>query len=219
VLSNTIGFEIGRVDVYDHRTEEQIKNKYPWPKVRLPIGKLLLSTVGNIKSVNFRTYLWDAEIKGSILTDKGSLDIICYTPTDEKIIILQYKTKGEEGNARISFRPEQGNNARAPLRPMAGKLYEPNPPFTISHQENIEVITQPLLNGDDYATAWNQQKMLNGYQSVYVTVANKWAENIRPFSGSNLLAVAQLKHARNKSELQMKKNIRIGGITIIKKFY
>ena len=203
VLPNTIGFEIGRVDVYDHRTVEQIKDKYPWPKVRLPIGKLLLSTVGKIQSVYFRTHLWDAEITGTILTDKGSLDLICYTPTDEKIIIIKYKSNGEEKNARVSFRPEQGNNARAPVRPMAGKVYEPNPPFAVTHKENIEIITQPLLNGDDYATAWDLQKTENGFNSVYITVANKWAENKAPFNGSNLLAVEQLKLAREKQESQM----------------
>ena len=203
VLPNTIGFEIGRVDVYDHRSAEQIKDKYPWPKVRLPIGKLLLSTVGKIQSVHFRTDLWNAEVTGTIVTDQGSLDIICYTPTDEKIIILKYKATGNEKNCSVAFRPEQGNNARAPLRPMAGKVYEPNPPFTISHMENMEVITQPLLNGDDYATAWDQQKVENGFNSVYITVANKWAENITPFNGSNLLAVAQLKLARKKQESQM----------------
>jgi alpha-L-fucosidase 2 len=65
LLHNTICFEIGRADIYDHRTPEQIKDKYPWPKVRLPVGKLLLSTAGNMESVNFRTGLWDAIVKGA----------------------------------------------------------------------------------------------------------------------------------------------------------
>jgi hypothetical protein len=208
ILPNTIAFEIGRTDVYDHRTIEQIKDKYPWPKVRLPIGKLLLSTKGTIKSINFRTHLWDAEITGTILTDKGSLDLICYTPTDEKIIILKYKGYNGEVSSDVSFRPEQGNSARAPRRPMAGKVYEPNPPFIVTKQDDIQIITQPLLNEDDYATAWNQKKETRGFTSVYVTVANKWAENSKPFSGSNLLAIEQLKVARKKNETKMMQNHR-----------
>jgi len=153
-LPNTIGFEIGRTDVYDHRTPEQIKDKYPWPKVRLPIGKLLLSCKGNIQSVYFRTHLWDAVVTGTITTDKGKIELRCYVPSDEKIIVLNYRGFADEINAAVSFRPEQGNSARAPRRPMPGKIYEPNPPFSVRKQNDIEIITQPLLNGDDYATAW-----------------------------------------------------------------
>lgn len=203
ILPNTIAFEIGRTDVYDHRTVEQIKDKYPWPKVRLPIGKLLLSTKGTIKSINFRTHLWDAEITGTIVTDKGSLDLTCYAPTDEKIIILKYKGYNGELSADVSFRPEQGNSARATRRPMAGKVYEPNPPFLVTKQDDIQIIMQPLLNGDDYATAWNQKKETDGFTSVYVTIANKWAEDIEPFNGSNLVAIEQLKIARKKDEKKM----------------
>jgi alpha-L-fucosidase 2 len=208
ILPNTIAFEIGRTDVYDHRTPEQIKDKYPWPKVRLPIGKLLLTTKGTIQSVNFRTHLWDAEVTGTIVTDKGSLDLTCYAPTDEKIIILKYKGYHGEIDSHVSFRPEQGNSARPPRRPMAGKVYEPNPPFAVTKQDDIQIITQPLLNGDDYATAWNQKKETNGSTSVYITVANKWAENRKPFNGSNLLAVKQLKITRNKDEKKMMQNHR-----------
>jgi alpha-L-fucosidase 2 len=208
IVPNTIAFEIGRTDVYDHRTPEQIKDKYPWPKVRLPIGKLLLTSKGTIQSVNFRTHLWDAEVTGTIVTDKGSLDLTCYAPTNEKIIILKYKGHLGEIESHVSFRPEQGNSARPPRRPMAGKVYEPNPPFTVSKQDDIQIITQPLLNGDDYATAWNQKKEINGSTSVYITVANKWAENRKPFYGSNLLAVKQLKSARKKDEMKMMQNHR-----------
>ena len=203
VLANSIVFEIGRVDIYDHRTAEQIKDKYPWPKVRLPIGKLVLTTIGNIQSVNFRTNLYDAEVTGTIVTDKGTVLLTCIAPTDQKIIIVKYKSLGQEGQNLVSFRPEQGNSARAPLRPMAGKIYEPNPPFKVEKKGDAELITQPLLNGDNYATAWNQIKDKNGYQSVYLTVANNWAENKQPFNQSHLSALAQLKQARGIAENEM----------------
>lgn len=202
-LPNTIGFEIGRTDVYDHRTPEQIKDKYPWPKVRLPIGKLLLSCNGNIQSVYFRTSLWNAVVTGTITTDKGKIELRCYVPTDEKIIVLNYQGSNDEVNATVSFRPEQGNNARASRRPMLGKVYEINPPFTVRKQNDIEIITQPLLNGDDYATAWNDVVIKKNEHSVYVTVANKWAENIRPFNASDVEAVQQLQVARKKDNEQM----------------
>jgi hypothetical protein len=202
-LPNTIGFEIGRTDIYDHRTSEQIKDKYPSPKVRLPIGKLLLSCRGSIQSVYFKTSLWDAVVTGTITTNKGKIELQCYAPSDEKFIVLNYQGFSDEANATVSFRPEQGNSARPPRRPMAGKEYEPNPPFTVRKQNDIEIITQSLLNGDDYATAWNDVLTNNNEHSVYITVANKWAENIRPYNGSDALAIQQLQEARKKNPLQM----------------
>jgi hypothetical protein len=198
ILDNTIAFEIGRVDVYDHRTADQIKDKYPWPKVRLPIGKLLLSCNGKIRSVYFKTSLWDAKITGTIKTDKGSVELTCYTPTDEKIIVLNYIGTGGESTARTRFRPEQGNNARAPLRTIPGKVYEPNPPFIEKNNLGIHIITQPLLNGDNYATAWDDIVLKNGMHSVYVTVANNWAEKKSPFNESDQTALLELQKARHK---------------------
>jgi len=203
VLQNTIAFEIGRSDVYDHRTEEQIKNKYPWPRVRLPIGKLLLTCKGDIQSVHFRVNLWDAILTGNITTSKGSIQLSCYVPTDEKVIILNYKGTLDEIYAKVSFRPEQGNNARAERRPMPGKPYEPNPPFIVTTKANTEIITQPLLNGDDYATAWNEVITQDSVHSVYVTVANKWADNDYPFNRSDIVAVEQLEDVRKKDTVQL----------------
>jgi len=200
ILPNTICFEIGRTDAYDHRTAEQIKNKYPWPKVRLPIGKLLLSTKQKIDSVYFRTSLWNAEVNGTIYTADGKISVRCYVPSNQKIIVVEYNDALAKQQVNVQFRPEQGNNARAERRPMQGKLYEPNPPFIVSRKNDIEVIQQPLLNGDDYATAWNKIQHNNGTHSIYVTVANNWAEGIQPFSASNLQAEEQLKAARKISE-------------------
>src|SRR5665647_246825 len=56
---NTLRFEIGRTDVYDHRTKEA--NAYETP--RLPIGQLLLTSVGKIIKTHIRCDLWNAEVR------------------------------------------------------------------------------------------------------------------------------------------------------------
>jgi len=38
----------------------------------------------------------------------------------------------------------------------------------------------------------------NNQHTVYVTVANKWGEAIKPFNGSDMVAVQQLQTARKK---------------------
>ena len=46
-LPNTLRFEIGRTDVYDHRT----KLPSAYETSRLPIGQLLLTPIGQIKKI------------------------------------------------------------------------------------------------------------------------------------------------------------------------
>jgi hypothetical protein len=196
---NTIRFEIGRTDVYDHRTGAT--NIYE--RCRLPIGQLLLTSAGNVVKANFRTHLWDAEITGEIETSAGRISLLCYVPSGEKVIIVKIKTSMGEQKATFSFRPEQGNSARHRFRPKAD--YVPNPPFVVEKTDDIEVITQPLLVGDDYATAWNEVLERDSTRSVYVTVANRWAEKKIPSKGSAADAIATLKAARKKSEAAMKK--------------
>jgi len=205
---NTIRFDIGRSDVYDHRTAEMLKGKYPSGKVRLPIGQLLLTPAGSIINTDLRIDLWNAEINGTITTDKGRLDIICYVPSDERFIVLKLRgDKGEEG-ASISFRPEQGNSSRPEIRIMNDLVYEPNPPFVVEIIKGTEVVTQPLIMGDDYATAWNEKKAADGSRSIYVTVANRWADKLTPTSGSAKDAVSQLHIARKKNETKMNQQHR-----------
>lgn len=202
---NTIRFDIGRSDVYDHRTPEMEKGKYKSAKVRLPIGQLLLTPVGNITSTDLRIDLWNAEIRGTITTDKGSIALSCYVPSDERIIVLKLKSDKGEELANISFRPEQGNSSRPTIRINKDLVYEQNPPFKLEKRNDIEVAIQPLLMGDDYATAWDEKKVKDGSRLIYVTVANRWADKLTPGSGSAEDAVAVLKAARKKDEATINK--------------
>jgi len=196
---NTIRFEIGRTDVYDHRAGAT--NIYE--RCRLPIGQLLLTSAGNIVKANFRTHLWDAEITGEIETTAGRISLLCYVPSGEKVIIVKIKTTSGEKQAAFSLRPEQGNSSRQRFRPKPD--YVPNPPFKIEKTGGIEVVTQPLLAGDDYATAWDEVQESDSTRSVFVTVANRWAEKKVPATGSAADAIATLKAARKKSEAAMQK--------------
>jgi len=60
------------------------------------------------------------------------------------------------------------------------------------------VVTQPLLMGDDYATAWSDTKNRDGSRTVLVTVANRWGKYRKPASGSAIDAVATIQAAQKK---------------------
>jgi hypothetical protein len=189
---NTLRFEIGRVDVYDHRT------KGGNSVGRLPIGQLLLTPVGEIQKINLRTVLWDAEVQGEITTTAGTLKLRCFVPSGAQLIVLNINSTGAEKDAKCILRPEQGNHPRSALSGNASdKLYEPNPPFKVTKTDGIEVVTQPLLIGDDYATAWSDVTQPDGLRTVLVTVANRWAKNRQPATGSAEDAVATIKAAQS----------------------
>ena len=191
--TNTLRFEIGRTDVYDHRT------KGSYGVGRLPIGQLLLTPAGTIQKVSLRNDLWNAEIRGEIVTSSGTLKLRCYVPSGESLIVLNLQGTGAEKSAVCRFRPEQGNHPRRTVAPNRdkGQTYEPNPPFVVAQKDGIEVVTQPLLVGDDYATAWSDQPNADGSRTVLLTVANRWARELKPATGSAEDAVATIQAARN----------------------
>jgi alpha-L-fucosidase 2 len=206
--NDDIRFEIGRTDVYEHRPVDFCNTTHTWPAVRLPIGQLILSPKGKITATHLRIDLWNAELRGTISTSVGSMDILCYVPVQENVIVLNVKGYGGEKDVTVTFRPQQGNCTRAVLRPSANQVYIPNPPFRQSiSADGIHTVVQPLLAGsdskahwndlewmktqsaqvplmgDDYATAW-KDVVKNGMHHICLTVANRWAEKKKPGYGS-----------------------------------
>ena len=133
---NTLRLEVGRTDVYDHRT------KGAHPIGRLPIGQLLLTPVGEIQDVHLRVDLWNAEIRGEIKTAAGTLEIRCFVPSGESLIVLKLKSTGRESEAKCVFRPEQGNHPRPTVAPNRDKnvVYTPNPSFVVEKLSGIDVL-------------------------------------------------------------------------------
>ena len=76
--TNRLRFEIGRSDVTDHRRDNG----------RLPIGGMILKTAGTIKSGTLRTFLWDAETIGEVITDKGRIRFRAVVHTDEMVLLV-----------------------------------------------------------------------------------------------------------------------------------
>ena len=198
LLPNTLRFEVGRSDVYDHRSKDLPVAHYSG---RVPIGQLLLSTTGEIKDINLRTDLWNAEIRGTITTSLGLISFQCFVPTGDNVIVLNVKTTSKEQKAICRFRPQQAVSYRYLAQPLRDKgfVYMPNPPFREETLDGVPVVTQPLTMGDDFATAWHERKQTDSTRTIMVTVANRWANTRLPSSGSAIDAVATIKAAEKKS--------------------
>lgn len=202
-LANTLRFEIGRTDVFDHRTA----SPSAYETSRVPIGQLLLTPVGKILKIQLRTDLWNAEIRGELTTTAGTLSFRCFVPSAEELIIVNTKSTGNENGAKFSLRPQLAQSARYiakhAMNLEMNVAYEQNPLIKIEKIEGIEVFTQPLLMGDDYATAWSDQQKNATEHTVLVTVANRWGKYRKHASGSAIDAVATIKTGLKKSIMAM----------------
>lgn len=69
---NEFELHVGRGDYYDNRPPVDGKENTWIYRGRLPIGYFKISSRGIVKGVDWRLDLWNAELKGTVTTDKGS---------------------------------------------------------------------------------------------------------------------------------------------------
>ncbi len=202
-VSNTLRFEIGRSDVYDHRDDG---TPLGHARIRLPIGQILLTPKGKITASSMRMDLWNAELRGEIKTTEGVLTFRCFVPRAEKVIIIQLSSEGNENQATCYFRPQQGDSQRYLVKrnKEKGLVYKGNPLVTNKELDRYPVTEQTLLSGSDYATTWKEiqtsrSDLEKWDRTILVTVANCFGDNTKTPYGSSQKAVDTLKEIEGRS--------------------
>jgi hypothetical protein len=94
-------WDIGRSDVIDHRDYQDVE----WGKSRLPIGKMLLKAQGRITNASMQLDLWNAEARGTITTEKGTITWRSFVSINPDVIITELTETGAE-KAQWEFIPE-----------------------------------------------------------------------------------------------------------------
>jgi hypothetical protein len=156
-------FEIGRSDVTDHRRDN----------ARLPIGGLLLTTVGKIQSGSMRLDLWNAEVKGTVNTDKGSLKFTALIPYNETLVVIDLEPQGEETQATFSWKPGSGQDGL-----VIDHFKDPrNPDVRTETIDGIPVSIQERKAGGEFATAWLQLPAGDMNRRVFLSVADSFPGN------------------------------------------
>ncbi len=185
IQTNSLCFEIGRTDIYDHREGGQTH----YARCRLPIGQALLTPVGKITGAKLRTDLWNAETRGEITTDAGKILWRCFVPSQDEVIVLELTTTEGERGTTFCFRAAQGDSPRHTVLKQHD-AYKPNPPFQTQRLDRLDVVVQPLLAGGDYATTWKEVKSGADTWTIFLTVANGI-----PNGGAAAAAVATVNQA------------------------
>jgi len=152
--ANAVRFNVQHSEVQDHRPEYGSL----FGLARLPIGYLTLRPVGAITGIEWRLDLWNAELRGTITTAAGSLRLRAYVHSVQQVLSVDVTPTAGERAFTWVFHPAVAVSPRAdPVfnkPPPAG--YGPNPAPVVTHVQDAEVITQPLLAGGEHATAWRE---------------------------------------------------------------
>ncbi|WP_371667495.1 Tat pathway signal sequence domain protein [Streptomyces sp. NBC_00289] len=143
--ANSVRFTVQHGEVQDHRPEFGSG----WGTCRLPVGHLTLDPVGTITAVDWRLSLWNAELTGTVTTDKGVLKLSALI--HDGIFAARVTASGDE-EVHWTFHPEEALSPRKISEaPPAG--YVPNPAWTTRSTGDVQQVLQPLVGGGQTATA------------------------------------------------------------------
>jgi len=217
LTENRILFHIGRQDVTDHRKAPDKKTSmgvegatvmYDFP--RLEIGKMALNPVGKIISGNLRQDLWNAEIRGRIVTDLGEITLRVYTPYNRMVNIIELTSteikNGKKALYQWKFLPGNPASPRALTLPKNNPNYITNPQPVLKNLKGCNLCVQTLLAGGDYATAWFEKKTGKGNKStLFISTANE-VPAVGKSELTALKAVTDAAKANQKSETENHRN-------------
>jgi len=169
--ANALRFKVDHGEVQDHRPA--FGNE--WGVARLPVGHLTLEPVGQITGVDLRLDLWNAELRGTVTTDKGRLTIRALVQNDRGLFLATVApTPGERG-FRWVYHPADSVSPRIVREPPPAS-FPPNPPPVTRTEGEIDVAVQPLYSGGQTATAY-REKTSGAERTLLLSVAHSYPQS------------------------------------------
>ncbi|NQV36131.1 MAG: hypothetical protein HQ515_25795, partial [Phycisphaeraceae bacterium] len=188
---DTLRLQVFRADVHDHRD-----NTYGWTaysRPRLQIGHFSLNTVGKLTGCSWRKDLWNAELTGTIYTDKGQIKIRHFTHAKDMAIVTELTPSAGEQACRWTWHPVVARTTRGGYpTDQAGierfakgfgkhhaktlKVFKANPAGRQEERGPVSVWVQDFLVGGQYATAW-QEQVTNQARTHVVSIAHTYPES------------------------------------------
>jgi len=199
---DTIRLQVFRADVQDHSDDTYGWTAYSRP--RLMIGHFSLHPAGKLTGCNWRKDLWNAELTGTITTDRGEIRIRHFTHAVDMAIMTELAPSAGEQACHWTWHPDEARTTRggyptkeAEIKDFAEqygghyattlKVYQANPAGRQELHGNVSVWIQDLLAGGQYATAWSEQTN-HDIRTFMVSIANS-----HPAATAAATAVADVK--------------------------
>jgi len=188
---DTIRLQVFRADVHDHRDETYGWTAYSRP--RLMIGHFSLHPVGTLTGCNWRKDLWNAELTGTITTDKGEIRIRHFTHAEDMAIVTELTPSAGEKGGTWSWHPAPAKTTRggypttqAGIQDFANrygkhyagtlKVFKANPPGRQEERGDVSVWVQDFLVGGQYATAWGE-RVEKTTRTHIISIAHSYPES------------------------------------------
>ena len=152
-------FEMGRSDVTEHRRDN----------ARLPIGGLVLTTAGKIQSGTMRVELWNAEVRGTLKTDRGEIGFRGFIHTQEMALLLDLEPTAGETEAKLAWEPAVCQDKRN----LSRFKDPPNPPALTEIIAGQSVCVQPRFAGGEFATAWTEKPLEKG-RRIFLSIPDSF---------------------------------------------
>jgi len=168
----SLGFEISRSDLYDHRRAEGGLGVV-YAKYRLPNGRLHFTLPGAKPKGKLHLDLWNAEVRGELQNSNSTVQLRTYTHATEPVIVIE--TVGPA--PVIDFRPVPAKSYRTRNPPTNYLAY---PPQVRADAGDIAVSVQEMpddaryqtdgVGVGQYATAWQTVESDGGRRTTYVAL-------------------------------------------------
>jgi alpha-L-fucosidase 2 len=187
-VDNTLRLQIFRTDVQDHRDDTWGWTAYSRP--RLVIGYFSLVPVGKLKGCSWHKNLWNAELTGTITTDKGTFQLRHFVHAEDMAIVTELTPSVGEKGFTWTWHPAPAKSTRSGYPVDAAgierfaksygshlkeilKVAKPNPEGRLEKNADVSVWVQDLLVGGQYATAWAEQTS-GDIRTHIATIANSY---------------------------------------------
>ncbi|MEH0425481.1 Tat pathway signal sequence domain protein [Streptomyces stelliscabiei] len=163
-----VRFNVQHSEVQDHRPEFGSL----FGLARLPIGHFTLEPVGAITGLDWRLSLRDAEVTGTLTTDRGTLSLRALVHNDRSVLAVEVTPSEGERGFRWVFHPADAISPRAAFKPLPDG-YRGNPPAEVADHAGVSAAVQPLLAGGQHVTAWRERSR-GRTRTLYAHVAHSY---------------------------------------------
>lgn len=161
---NSLTLWLSRPDVTDHRKAPDKKTSMGvkdasvmFDFCRMDIGKMKMYPEAKILSGTMELDIYNAELNGTLKTDKGDINIRAYTPQKYDLNIVEINT---DIDYKWKLKPGSPSSPRIQVFPQLQETmnYQDNPNPICNQTEKEGSSVHPLLAGGDYATYWKNIK-------------------------------------------------------------
>jgi hypothetical protein len=204
-----VRFDVGHSYVHDQRRPDDYRVRVPeiLNRGRLPIGHFLLHTTGRIEGGEIRLDLWNAEARGILRTEKGSIRWRALVHARDMAYLVEIEPDAGEASCRFTFMPEKAESCRFTnlkdgLPQEFLEAYPPNPKPRIVEQEDLTLCLQELAAGGATATAWMVRHEENGCSALIVSVEHAFGEDADPGGLVKRRAAANIRTAAGADRAQ-----------------